>query len=204
MKIISWNCQGLGRALTVRNLRDMVKRTDFDHAMVFHIDPVGSDHHALVIDCCYCEAKAPREFKFEANWVLHADYLEVVRSCWSEYAGIPDDHLLDLIWRLNRCREKLILWGRMEFPNFRKSIDQLRRKLSACYDGPITDVKLQEAEVLVGLIEETWVKEETYWWQRSRISWLKSGDQNTKFFHSSVIHRRQRNKILRLKGDDGT
>ncbi|KAK4264130.1 hypothetical protein QN277_029461 [Acacia crassicarpa] len=26
MKIISWNCQGLGRTLTVKNLKDMVKK----------------------------------------------------------------------------------------------------------------------------------------------------------------------------------
>ncbi|KAI9122576.1 hypothetical protein K1719_006416 [Acacia pycnantha] len=63
--------------------------------------------------------------------------------------------------------------------------------------------KLAEAEVLVGQIEDVWRKEEVYWWQRSRLSWLSCGDRNTKFFHSTVIQRRLRNKVLRLKGENG-
>ncbi|KAI9120895.1 hypothetical protein K1719_007928 [Acacia pycnantha] len=46
--------------------------------------------------------------------------------------------------------------------------------------------------------------EEIYWWQRSVVAWLVDGDRNTRFFHASVIQRRQRNKILRLKRDNGT
>ncbi|KAI9101525.1 hypothetical protein K1719_023769 [Acacia pycnantha] len=62
---------------------------------------------------------------------------------------------------------------------------------------------LSAIEELTSQIEDAWAKEESYWWQRSRISWLNSGDKNTKFFHTSVIQRRQRNKILRLKNDSG-
>ncbi|KAI9111891.1 hypothetical protein K1719_017581 [Acacia pycnantha] len=166
-------------------------------------EPVGSDHHALVIDCCYSEFKSPRDFKFEANWVLHKDFLKIVKSSWSDLAGCTDDLLLKLIRRLEICRGRLVEWSKREFPNFRKVIDHLRGRLHSCYEGILSAGKLQEAENLVGLLEETWIREETYWWQRSRISWLKSGDQNTNFFHSSVIQCRQRNKILRLRSDDG-
>ncbi|KAI9070826.1 hypothetical protein K1719_047203 [Acacia pycnantha] len=94
-------------------------------------------------------------------------------------------------------------WSRREFPNFRKVVEQLRKNLASCYEGVLTEAKLLEAEGLVRQIEDAWDKEESYWWQRSRISWLTCGDRNTKFFHTSVIQRRQRNKILRLKGDNG-
>lgn len=43
-----------------------------------------------------------------------------------------------------------------------------------------------------------------YWQQRSRINWLKFGDQNTRFFHQTALQRRQYNKILRLQDDTGT
>lgn len=44
-----------------------------------------------------------------------------------------------------------------------------------------------------------WDKEEMYWEQRARVNWLRAGDQNTKFFHSSTIQRRKRNKILKIR-----
>lgn len=46
-------------------------------------------------------------------------------------------------------------------------------------------------------------QEELYWYQKSRVAWIKDGDRNTKFFHLSTIVRQWRNKIVEIKGDDG-
>lgn len=39
---------------------------------------------------------------------------------------------------------------------------------------------------------------------KSRIEWLKWGDQNTKYFHATTVQRRQRNKISMLRLEDQT
>jgi hypothetical protein len=52
-------------------------------------------------------------------------------------------------------------------------------------------------------MQELLYKEEMLWLQRSRISWLKEGDRNTRFFHQNAVWRAQRNKIKKLKDDDG-
>ncbi|KAI9124567.1 hypothetical protein K1719_004489 [Acacia pycnantha] len=78
-----------------------------DQVFVFKAKSVGSDHHVLLVDCCYTEVYAVREFKFEANWVLHEDFLKIVKGSWLELAGVSDDHLLDLVLRMNICRERL-------------------------------------------------------------------------------------------------
>lgn len=45
---------------------------------------------------------------------------------------------------------------------------------------------------------EKYRKEEVFWQQKSRIQWLKEGDQNTKFFHIHTMQRRKKNCIERL------
>ena len=47
------------------------------------------------------------------------------------------------------------------------------------------------------------VKEEKMWHQRSRINWLQSGDQNTKFFHTHASRRKRGNWIQGIEDSDG-
>ncbi|GJZ52531.1 hypothetical protein Tco_0607046 [Tanacetum coccineum] len=57
--------------------------------------------------------------------------------------------------------------------------------------------------VILSKLEETWLCEEMFWHQRSRVNWIKYGDKNSRFFHLSTIHRSQRNKIHMLENDQG-
>lgn len=41
------------------------------------------------------------------------------------------------------------------------------------------------------------------WRQRVKVEWLKSGDRNTKYFHTCVTQRRKQNQILSIKDQGG-
>ena len=45
--------------------------------------------------------------------------------------------------------------------------------------------------------------DEVMWKQRSRINFLKEGDQNTSFFHTKASNRKQRNWIQGLEDENG-
>ena len=45
--------------------------------------------------------------------------------------------------------------------------------------------------------------EEQYWRQTARVIWLRSGDQNSKYFHAVVKQRRVQGMIHRVKRTNG-
>ena len=48
-------------------------------------------------------------------------------------------------------------------------------------------------------LDELLEKEEIRWRQHSRISWLRSGDRNTKYFHRTTTWRQKKNNIVKLQ-----
>ena len=64
----------------------------------------------------------------------------------------------------------------------------------------------ETAEEINGLkkkINESLIREEVMWNQRSRALWIKCGDHNTKFFHAMANQRRRVNRIEGLRGANG-
>jgi hypothetical protein len=53
-------------------------------------------------------------------------------------------------------------------------------------------------------MDEILYREEMMWLQCSRIAWLKEGDKNTNFLHMKAVGRAKKNKIKRLRGEDGS
>lgn len=54
-------------------------------------------------------------------------------------------------------------------------------------------------EILESEMCETLRKEELMWIQRSRAKWLIDDEQNMKYYHLKVVHRRRKNKITMMR-----
>lgn len=63
-----------------RALANVELREGFPRAQVFHMEPVGSDHHILFVDLCHTNVKAPHGFKFKICWFEHPQYKEVMNE----------------------------------------------------------------------------------------------------------------------------
>ena len=63
------------------------------------------------------------------------------------------------------------------------------------------DASWAECEALRHEINILIEKEEIYWKQRSRISWLREDDHNTKFFHAKASARREKKLNCLAKGN---
>jgi hypothetical protein len=70
-------------------------------------------------------------------------------------------------------------------------------------DGNRSSTDEQEFLRLRTRMDEILYCEEMMWLQRSQVAWLKEGARNTKFFHMKAAGRPKKNKIKRLRKEDG-
>ncbi|KAH0990014.1 hypothetical protein GBA52_001497 [Prunus armeniaca] len=185
----------LDRALVNTNWMEV-----WPNSRVVHMPRVGSDHCPLILECVPPSNRARRLFKFELAWAENPECVEIVNRGWREGRG----RSLAIKWRssLNSCRRHLIAWSKSHFPNNKKVINRLMGEIDLLQQ--VDPLNVEQEKKLITRLSEAWMREDSYWKQRSRILWLNDGDRNTKFFHTSTTIRRNRNRISRILGDDGT
>nr|POE55977.1 hypothetical protein CFP56_62806 [Quercus suber] len=99
--------------------------------------------------------------------------------------------------------EGLLEWNKKYFGHVRNTLARKLRELShaeeaGCYvTDPRRIFQLREE------IQKLKIREESMWKQRSRNSWLKDGDSNTRYFHCRANQRNKRNFITGLENSAG-
>lgn len=139
-----------------------------------------------------------RSFKFQAAWMLHTEFLKWMQKAWS-WDG-------NLITPLKNSVEKLQAWNRSTFGNIfkRKKRNQMRLEgVTRALEVKMTFGLLRLDEKLKKERSEVLLQEELLWLQKSRANWLRFGDKNMRFFHTSTMIQRRRNKVEALKNELG-
>lgn len=100
---------------------------------------------------------------------------------------------------------KLREWNRVTFGN----IFRRKKRNELCLGGVQRAMERGVTGHLLTLekeLREEWciilLQEEMLWLQKSRHAWLKLGDGNTRYFHTSTLIKRRRNRIEALM-DEG-
>jgi hypothetical protein len=162
-----------------------------------------SDHCPLLLKYNH-EDWGPKSFRFNNFWLDSKKLVEIVESFWvsNSVEGWMDFALKE---KLKRLKPILKAWHKEEYGGMETKMDEI-----------VADIQdLDVREELVGLshqeVESRKEKFVTLWklvrskealtFQRSRSKWLKEGDANTKFFHSSVKTISKLNSISAIKVD---
>jgi hypothetical protein len=183
-----------------RAVADDCWRDIFSEGIVVHLVSPCSDHVPLLLQLV-CEAKDQRPKKcrqYEIFWEREHALPEVIASAWHE-AGSKSD-LGEINVALGKVMQVLHTWGNLKFGNVTRELARLRRKLEQLMRDNAPTQTIRET---TDAMNELLYKEEMLWLQRSRISWLKEGDRNTKFFHRKAVWRARKNRIKSLVDADG-
>jgi hypothetical protein len=81
-------------------------------------------------------------------------------------------------------------------------LNQLRKELELVKAR--SPVNQGEIRAIIDPMDELLYREEMLWLHRSRISWLREGGHNTRFFHMKAKCRAKKNKVQKLIRSNST
>ncbi|XP_057756534.1 uncharacterized protein LOC130975820 [Arachis stenosperma] len=138
-------------------------------------------------------------------WRCYQEYNQIITLCCytQDLRLAPKERDLSA---LNNLTESLKKWNNETFGNiFRK-----KRRILNIIQGIQKSRLYGRNKFLDGLekdlseeLEKILDQEEIFWLQKSRQKWLVEGDRNTKYFHTKTLVRRRKNKIVKLRNNNG-
>lgn len=169
-------------------------------ATVLHLPRTGSDHCPVLLTTSpqnYTGHTKP--FRFETMWMSHPDFPHITNFHWLHSSG-------SVSLKTKNFTDALHVWNQRVFGNIFKRKRKLLSRMSglekALADHP-SHYLLQLHKNLSLQYQTLLQQEEDFWKQKSRLEWQAQGDRNTKFFHTSTIIRRKRNRIDFLENSQG-
>ncbi|KAL4300764.1 hypothetical protein AHAS_Ahas17G0233500 [Arachis hypogaea] len=182
-----------------RGLSNADWRREFADARVEILPRVNSDHHPLLVNMTpLIQVMGEKPFRFEAMWKTHPTFNDFIRNSW------PKDSLFPRA--LSSLTTALKKWNREVFGNVFKRKRKLLGRIAGIQKTQsygrnpfLEDLERELNRELEQILEQ----EEILWMQKSRQLWITDGDRNTKYYHTKTAIRRRKNRILKLRLENG-
>jgi hypothetical protein len=173
----------------------------FFDASISHLTSPFSDHCPLLLRVQREDANCWRGTKqsyYEIMWEREPSLGEHILNIWEGESRKGDLGIISKA--LKNTLVSLKQWRNDHFGSVRKELEGLRAQLA---DLQALNADSNATNDVIRDMNEMLYREEMLWLQRSRVAWLQEGDQNTKFFHQRAAWRARKNRIRRLRGEDG-
>ena len=117
---------------------------------------------------------------------------------WTNSGGVADG-LRATVDKIKRCGADFLARDLAKTTPAMNEIKLLTKKIEKMNEEELTEESREEVLAASKKLDDLLLKQEFFWAQRSRVSWLKHGDRNTNFFHSKASQRCKRNFIHGIK-----
>ena len=165
-----------------------------------------SDHKPICLFFPPVENLGPLPFKFNRIWLEMEGVYDLISQAWRCF--IPGSPAYAWEQKLKKVKEALKQWVKNHYcdptqqkEQIIKDMESLQNEMETCEITKEHFVKEIEME---STLQKILRQEEEGWRLRSRLLWLKGGDQNTKYFQNQCKERQRWNTMRELKAEDGT
>jgi ribonuclease HI len=188
----------LDRGVANREWRDL-----FPEAAIMVEAATTSDHAPLFLNLkkFIWRGKRKRQFRFEACWGREKGCQEVISAAWNKVRS----HAVgwtSLEEKIDVCMKEIKKWKASNVGPILGNANKLREDLLAL-QGREDAVDSEFVKKLKTEIQTQLEKEDIWWRQRAKSEWLKHGDRNTKYFHACANSRRKKNRIEKIRDEQG-
>jgi hypothetical protein len=137
--------------------------------------------------------------RYECMWERDDTLGSEIKEAWA--GGAVVQNLAYIKNNLRYTMKTLKSWSREKFGKVDREIKKLNVRLEWLYNHN-PHLHTSEIKSVTARLDELLLRGEMLWRQRSRVTWLKEGDQNTKFFHRRDTWRGKKNNLKSLKTMD--
>ncbi|KAM0898894.1 hypothetical protein ACQ4PT_021649 [Festuca glaucescens] len=206
-----------GRRFTWSSERQNCTHTRIDRVFVskewdlefpqFQLAPAStnvSDHCPIVLR--KMDVKHYKGFRFEAHWLRQEGFLDSVKKAWEKQV-MSRDPVRVLHTKLSRCSMALKQWHRSKV-KWTKFVSAVADDVIFNFDVAQEERQLTSEECKLRVFLKSKLLgitavDRCRWRQRSRVTWIRQGDANTRFFHLRANRRRRKNHIPSLEDPNG-
>eukprot|EP00253_Pinus_taeda_P035564 PITA_35564 len=173
------------------------------------VEEIGnSDHFPIFLDFAFPPPKPPAPFKFNPSWLQDPSFSALFKDTWIHpSSSAREDKGFLFMENLKRLKKATLFWAKDRRLKQNEDLHKIREELkmleSPEEDGYQSQSSKDRILHLEKLQNKILLDKEEEWRIKSRAIWLKSGDENTRFFHNYAKGRKSTNTIWSLKDEEG-
>eukprot|EP00253_Pinus_taeda_P033955 PITA_33955 len=168
----------------------------------------NSDHFPIFLELSFPPPKPPAPFKFNSSWLEEPYFNSVFKSTWiSANRNATESKSFLFMENLKRLKIATKSWAKERQKIQNEDLIKIREELKSLESTDSDGYSSQSSKDRILFLEKSHTQillaKEKEWRLKSRASWLKAGDENTRFFHNYAKGRKSANTIWSLKDEEG-